>query len=346
MNKYDFEQLAQSARYTNLADYFLRSGYTTKRHGNEIKVKDFGGFYVNEQTNQWYCFSTQEGNANAIDCLMTMLNYDFKQAVYELTGRDVSDLRSSEYPKKERPQFTSPTKSAPVTQEKKELCMPERDENMRRVFAYFCKERKIPAHIIEELAHAKLLYQSQQEFKSEVNGIPQTTKNSNAVFVHVNENGEAVGGEVQGVNSFKRYKGVVTGTSGSVFMFTPNPTSDGKPKTAYLFESAIDLMSFYAFCKSEKMKGVTLISMAGLKPTVPLRLQEQGVRIISCVDNDEDGRAFESRNGFERSKNCLLVKAGVKDWNDLLKLKIENPKAVQDFVPEIEKKSFFKRGKS
>ena len=192
------------------------------------------------------------------------------------------------------------------------------------------------------------MYQSSTDFKTTVNEIPQNIKNSNAVFVHRNKDGEAVGGEVQGVNSFKRYKGVVAGTSGTAFTYTPNPTVDGKTKTAYLFESAIDLMSFYAFCKPEKMEGVTLVSMAGLKPTIAKQLQAEGVKVFSCVDNADDGRKFERTNNLQRPKNDLLVQAGVKDWNDLLKLRIENPNAVKDFVPEVEKpekKNMFARRK-
>jgi len=39
----------------------------------------------------------------------------------------------------------------------------------------------------------------------------------------------------------------------------------------------------------------------------------------------------------------MLEKAGVKDWNDLLKIKLENPEAVKSFVPDIEAKKFFAR---
>jgi hypothetical protein len=42
----------------------------------------------------------------------------------------------------------------------------------------------------------------------------------------------------------------------------------------------------------------------------------------------------------------LLAKAAVKDWNDLLKLKLENPNAVKDFVPDVAKTSFFNRRRS
>lgn len=342
----NFETLAQSAREVNLADYFLQSGYTTERHGKEIYVKEFPGLNINESTGKWFDHYGGIGGRNAVDCLVKVCGHDFKQAVYELTGHDVGESPSANFPQRYKPRHTPPAKSEPHSQESKELKMPDSSANMRRVFAYLCKERKIPAHIVEELAHAKLLYQSSEEFKTTVNGIPQTVKNSNAVFVHRNENGDEIGGEVQGLNSTKRYKGVVAGTRGSAFSYTPNPAKDGKTKIAYLFESAIDLMSFYAFCKPEKMQGVTLVSMAGLKPTIPKQLQAQGIKVYSCVDNADDGRKFERDNNIERPKNDLLAKADVKDWNDLLKLKTENPQAVKDFVPDVVKPAFIRRRKS
>ena len=117
------------------------------------------------------------------------------------------------------------------------------------------------------------------------------------------------------------------GTGDSVFRFIPNPSPDGKIKRAYLFESAIDLMSFYSFCKREKIEGSLFVSMAGLKPTVPKQLREQGIEIFSCVDNDDAGRKFENENGFKRSDGvkALLDNNGFKDWNELLTFKAEHP---------------------
>ena len=338
MTKSSFDELTQSARNANLVDYFKQSGYTMQKHGDIFYVKEYPSLCIKPSTSQWFYHYGGFGGTNAIDCLTKVCEHDFKQAIFELTGTDISSDRSADYPKNQAPQFTSPPKTVSDMNEKKELVMPDRAENMRRVFAYFCKERKIPADIVEELAHAKLLYQSHEKIKTTVNGIAQISNPQNAVFVHRDENGAAIGGEVQGVNSFKRYKGLVTGTGDSVFMFTPHPANDGKTKTAYLFESAIDLMSFYALCKREKIQGVTLISMAGLKPIVPKQLEAQGVKIYSCVDNDDAGRKFEADNGFKRGTD-MLEKAGVKDFNDLLKYKIENPKAVKEFVPEIESQS-------
>ena len=95
------------------------------------------------------------------------------------------------------------------------------------------------------------------------------------------------------------------------------------------------------------------VSMAGLKPTVPKKLQKEGVQIISCVDNDDAGRKFEEENNFVRSESVksYLDYKGFKDWNELLVFKNENPNAnimekssvQQD--QKVEKTNFFSRRK-
>lgn len=329
MKKDDFAQLTKMAREADLLSYFQQSGYTMEKHGGNYYVKEFPGLCIKPETNQWYHHYTNVGRTNnSLDCLTLVLGRDFKQAIYELTGQDVTQKRAAEFPKKVAPQHTSPPKTE-MKIEKKELKMPERAPNMRRLFAYFCETRKIPSEIVEELCHKKLLYQSQSNVDMTVNGIPQTVKKTNAIFVHMNESGEIVGGEVQGCNSFKRFKGIVAGTGDSAFMYTPVPSKDGKPKRAYIFESAVDLMSFYTFCDKKKLEGAMLVSMAGLKPAVPKKLEAEGVQIISCVDNDDAGRKFEAENNFVRSKGVKqqLDDRGFKDWNELLVFKSENPDA-------------------
>lgn len=327
MKKEEFNSLINRARETDLLEYFQKSGYTTEKHGDQYYVKEFPGLCIKPETNQWFYHYTNVGRTNnSIDCLTMVLDRPFNQAVYELTGEDISKMRSADYPKKQAPAYTSPPKEKNTEKEKKEISMPDHAPNMRRLFAYFCQKRKIPAAVVEELVHARLLYQSENNVTANVNGIEQNFKNSNAVFVHKNEKGETVGGEIQGINSFKRYKGIVSGTGNSAFTFMPVPSKDGKPDRAYIFESAIDLMSFYSFCNKKKLEGAVFISMAGLKPTVPKKLQEQGVKIISCVDNDDAGRKFEAENGFVRSESVkkILDEQGFKDWNELLVFKSDH----------------------
>lgn len=317
MRKEEFDELKMEARQADLLQFFQDSGYSFKKQGREYYLQDFEGhnISINPDSKVWFDHYTGEGGKNAIDCVMKVMEYDFNQAVYALTGRDITTERSASFPKEQAPKHTAPPKSAGFKTEKKALKLPEQADSMRRMFAYFCKTRKIPAPIVEELVHAGLLYQS--------------AKNGNAVFVHKDADGKVTGAEIQGTNSYKRFKGVATGTGESAFKFMPYPTADGKPKRAYLFESAIDMMSFYSFCKKEKLQGVMLVSMAGLKPTVPKQLEAEGVKIISCVDNDDAGRRFEAENHFSRSEDVKhhLDDLGFKDWNELLVFKSDNPNA-------------------
>lgn len=361
MKKEEFDKLVQAAREADLVNYFQQSGYTVTRKGSEYYVKEFAGLCIKPDSHQWFHHYTNQGRTNnSIDCLTLIVGRDFKQAVYELTGNDITTTRSAQYEKSQAPQYTSPPRvhrtppsertTAPA--EHKDLQMPAQAANMRRMFAYFCQSRKIPAAIVEELVHAKLLYQSENTVNTTVNGVKQTFQNANAVFVHRDSSGNVIGGEVQGCNSFKRFKGIAAGTGDSAFMFTPVPAKDGKLKRAYIFESAIDLMSFYTFCDKKKLEGAVLVSMAGLKPTVPKKLEAEGVQIISCVDNDDAGRKFEAENGFVRSASVKshLDDRGFKDWNEMLVFRSENPDASITQQPigdekKLERPHFQMRGK-
>lgn len=330
MNNDEFKRLSEEARKASLLDYFRSSGYTVQRKGAEYYIKEFAGLCINPEKHLWFHHYTGEGGSSAIDCLTKVLGRDFKQAVFELTGRDVTAARSYEHSGEYKPQYTAPPKPDRPAPERKELEMPEQSKNMRQLFAYMCQARKIPAEIVEELVHAGLLYQSERMTTAKTaSGETKTYRNANAVFVHKDADGNVIGAELQGLNSFKRFKGIAAGTGDSAFMFSPVPARDGKIRRAYIFESAIDLMSFYKFCDKKKLEGAVLVSMAGLKPSVPKALQAQGVEIFSCVDNDDAGRRFEKENGFVRPKGVIeqLDKQGFKDWNELLVFKTSNPDA-------------------
>lgn len=335
MNKQEREEIVQKAREANLLDYFRQSGYKVKQEGAEFYVTDIPGLCIKPDTNQWYHHYTSYGSTNnSLNCLVYVIGMDFNQAVYELTGKDLSQTRSYSH-FNSHPHSSAPrTTSMPVA--KKELQMPPQAKTDRQMLAYMCKTRRIPQQIVKELEHKGLLYQADGK--------------ANAVFVHKDREGKVIGGEIQGCNSFKRYKSLAVGTGDSAFMFVPVPAKDGKIRRAYIFESAIDLMSFYAFCHkdSRAMVGAALVSMAGLKPTVPKRLQAEGIEIISCVDNDDAGRRFEADNGFIRPQAVKekLDKFGFKDWNEMLVFKSADAQAdisVQQTEQQQEQKHFFKR---
>ena len=217
---------------------------------------------------------------------------DFKTAVSELVGyshtRPINRTKSYE-----------PSK-------KRELVIPERADNMRKVFAYLCQTRKIDSKIVNDLARNGLLYQD---------------KRGNAVFVHRDEDGKIVGAELQGTNSYQRFKGVA-GTSESLFA-----VKIGTPDRAYVFESAIDLLSFKQLANPAKIENSVLVSMAGLKPNSLKSLLERGFKLYACVDNDEAGIKFTNNNGLIPC-NRILAENSVKDFNELLQT-IERNRAEQ-----------------
>lgn len=113
-------------------------------------------------------------------------------------------------------------------------------------------------------------------------------------------------------NKLRSFNGVAAGTTDTYFEY-----DTGDPRKAYVFESAIDMMSFMTLHpNSENCK---FVAMAGLKPTVVEKLIEQNLKIVLCVDNDEAGQNF-CRKFADKAvffSECRLH--GVKDFNDLLK---------------------------
>lgn len=282
------DEIIANARSADLANYFSSRGYDCKLEGkNELHVKGFGGLRVNTENNSWYQFSTRQGGHNPVDCLTNVLKMDFKTAVKELTGKEfVNHINTNNHAKKSE-----------STSERSVVSLPERDDNIKKLYAYFLNERKIDKSVIGEMINSKNLYQD---------------KRGNAVFIKRDEQNNIVGAEVHGTNSYVRYKGII-GEGDNAFSY-----KIGNPTKAYIFESAIDLMSFKEIANPEKIKDSLLVSMGGLKPAVPEKLQEQGLTIYGCVDNDKAGRDFIAEHGY---KSCLKVldDNGVKDWNELLK---------------------------
>ena len=57
--------------------------------------------------------------------------------------------------------------------------------------------------------------------------------------------------------------------------------------------------------------------MAGLKPNTLKSLAEKGIKLYSCVDNDEAGIKFTATNNLTPCRK-VLEENGVKDYNELL----------------------------
>lgn len=282
------KELVAKARSANLPEYFSRNGYKiSKVSGNkgvQYKVDGYGGLYVKD--NMFYQFSTDK-SGNSIECLTGVLGYSFKDAVNSLTEGSITYIKNSSV----------------INDEIRKVEMPERCANVSRVYAYLINSRGIEQPLVADLLQKKLLYQD---------------KNGNAIFVHRDNEGKKIGGEVQGTSTYKRFKGVVGGTGKSAFEYIK-----GVPEKVYLFESAIDMLSYVQMNKDEN--NILYVSMAGLKKEIPMKYINKGLDVVSMVDNDEAGVAFNEALKL-KSNNHILQANGVKDWNELLK---KNTQSVQ-----------------
>ncbi len=136
----------------------------------------------------------------------------------------------------------------------------------------------------------------------------------------------ALNSDVQ--KKFKSYKGVAPGTTNSYFEYTK-----GKPVKAYVFESAIDLMSFMQL--HSEANDCSFVSMAGLKNFAIEELLSRNMKVILCVDNDRAGKDFceRFRGQCFVFTECRLY--GVKDFNELLQKQYRK----RDFFSAVDKLS-------
>ena len=98
------------------------------------------------------------------------------------------------------------------------------------------------------------------------------------MFLHIDDNGEILGAELQGTNTYQRFKGVAAGTADSVFSLKV-----GTPNKVYVFESTIDLLSFRQLASPNKLQDSVLVSMAGLKPSTLKSFAERGLPLFAWI---------------------------------------------------------------
>lgn len=268
-NRYTEEQI-NTAQNIDILEYARSKGFDCEKQGREYRLKGNGGLLVNPQTNSFYIHSKQEGGHGAISFCQKVLGMDFKTAMQELIGTPNGIYQ---------PKYAATNPSSIKPQEKRELVLPEPNDNEKRVFAYLTQQRGIDPEVIIAFIRKKLLYQD---------------KRGNAVFVHKSQDDKIIGADILGTYSEKRYKGIAPGSDG-VFKVAWGKDID----KVYVFEAPIDMMSFMQMNKI--VDNALFISMGGLKPQfLSEYLNNDKYTVISCVDNDKAGKAFNDRILYDK----------------------------------------------
>ncbi len=281
--KFSDEEL-NKADSVSLVGLLQSYGEQLKKSGSEYEW-DYKGEKVTIRNNFWYSHYTETGG-KAISFVQKYFGMSFPDAVVMLLdGTHHHIICEGE-----------------AQSRKKEFRLPERNENMNRVFAYLSITRGIDKEIIWSFSKADLIYESKEYH--------------NAIFVGKNKAGKAVHAHKRSSGSYKSYK---ANAPGSMPQYSFNWR--GKSDRLYLFEAPIDMLSFISMHK-KGWKNHSYAACCGVADNVLFQLLQDNPNIktvLLCLDNDEAGQSANARiteklKGKGVNYEILIPKN--KDWNE------------------------------
>lgn len=248
-------------------DLLVKNGRTDYYHRNHDSLHFSNG--------KWYWWSQGKGGTSALDYLIIVEGYEFKDACNYL-----SDLMNVSEP------VTTYYHPKPV----KPFELPIKDKNNDLVIRYLCEARKIDKDIVDDFISKGMIYQS-ANFK-------------NAVFVGYDKDKPAYAFKR---SIFKNFKLDHAGSNKAFSFNYTNPKSD----VLHVFEAAIDLLSYMALLKMDEKDYTKFdyLSLAGAsdkiasksEADIPIALKAYLERnpniktIIFHLDNDEVGIGATSK---------------------------------------------------
>lgn len=298
------EEEKQQANQTDLVSFLQMRGEILKPVGKEYKLiyHDESGKHdsITISGSKWFDHKNQIGGG-AVKFMQIFYEMNFPQAVQELLGYTVMPEYSGFHENCRR----SPPKQA-VPEPKKEFHLPERNQNMHRVYAYLIQKRFIAPEIVSYFAKNRTLYEDAQYH--------------NVVFVGLDENGVPRQAHKRSANTFRNFRMTCEG-SDTRYSFSHFGQSD----KLYVFEAPIDMLSFLTLYPKNWQEH-SYIAMNGVYENALLRALEthQNLqKIVLCVDHDEGGIDAIYRltdilheRGYQK---ISCIQPNLKDWNEVLK---------------------------
>lgn len=248
-------------------DLLVKNGRTDYYHRDHDSLHFSNG--------KWYWWSQGKGGTSALDYLIIVEGYEFKDACNYL-----SDLMNVSEP------VTTYYHPKPI----KPFELPVKDKNNDLVIRYLCEIRKIDKDIVDDFISKGMIYQS-ANFK-------------NAVFVGYDKDKPAYAFKR---SIFKNFKLDHAGSNKAFSFNYTNPKSD----VLHIFEAVIDLLSYMTLLKMNEMDYTefSYLSLAGAsdkiatksEADIPIALKTYLERnpniktIIFHLDNDEVGIGATSK---------------------------------------------------
>lgn len=260
-------------------DMLIKNGRTDYYHREHDSLHFSNG--------KWYWWSQGKGGTSALDYLVTVEGFDFKDACnYLLDLMKISaPITTYYYPKQTKP-----------------FELPVKDKDNELIIRYLCNQRKIDKDIVDYFISTHQIYQDKQ-FK-------------NVVFVGYDGDQPAYAFKR---SIFKNYKLDHSGSNKAFsFSFTNSNSS-----ILHVFEAAIDLLSYMTILKldHQDFKQYNYLSLAGAsdkiasktEADIPIALKSFLERnkniktLIFHLDNDEVGigATFKIMNVLSQKYDCI-----------------------------------------
>ena len=273
MGKYIPPPILNELKKVDLVTYFrtIMPYELVKASANEYTTKTHDSLRMSNGL--WNWCSKGVGGRNAIDYLMKTEQLEFN---------DAANLLLKQLQNKVPTIDQQPTKP-----KEKHIIIPEKNTASDNVISYL-KSRGIDEEIIKECIEKKLIYEEKHYH--------------NAVFLGYDDLGNIKYAGCRSTNE-TIFKQDATGSDKS---YSFRLESNTKTDTIYIFEGAIDALSYSTFLKLYGIdyKAKTLISLAGIyqpasdisKSKIPLAIQRyldkhpETKNIFLCFDNDKAGR--------------------------------------------------------
>ena len=318
MALYTKEQI-DKANQTDLEEFLQRKGERLKRTGSEsvLVYKDSTGEHdsISIRKNRWYDHKNMRGGY-PLKFMQEFYGMNFRTAMKELLHGEEPELGRKRNAEQEKPNVSEKTEVNGNTAKcedgtkKSEFKLPEKDSNMKRLFAYLLQTRFLSKDVVKSFVEQNILYQEKEH--------------GNVVFVGTDKEGVPKSAcKKSTAEQTKSFRMTVTG-SDCKYGFCWRGTND----KLYVFEAAIDLMSFITL-RNDKWKADSFLALDGLSPKPLLQFLEEQKNIheiFLCLDYDAAGI-----EACDKLKDILIEKGYdgekikreyplYKDWNEQLKV--------------------------
>lgn len=299
----------------SIVNYAEEIGFHPYKIGHYYSLKEHDSVRIDPDKNIFVQNSTGAGGS-VIDFAMTFQGMDLKRAIRTLGGKTAAgSVQERKDPD-------------PETRKEKigDLKLPEKDSNMKNIFAYLIKTRGIDQSIVQEMVQRKALYQDIHK---------------NCVFVSRDDSGKPVFACIRGTNTYKKFVADAFGCDYSYGLFLPNGGD-----RLIVTESAIDAMSVMNLLEiggtDHKAYDYLALSGCGKTEVIETHLHNHDYRIVDlCLDSDEAGRRAAKALSVrikEISKAAVYTElpGNEKDYNDVLKqVKAAEITKAKELQPEL-----------